>query len=199
MKKGKIIAFLGCDGSGKSSVLDGLKQKMDKTGRGYVSYHWRPFYLGGGKTVSAGVVNDPHSQVPHGRLKSIVKLAYLWADWWLGWTFSLSPYMRKGGVVFFDRWHSDLVADPKRYRYGGSRWLAGVWDRLLPKPDYLIFLDAEPDILLSRKQEVDKETLIKTRAAYHQVIDTRKEGHVVDASAPLDQVIKEVLHLTGLK
>jgi len=95
--------------------------------------------------------------------------------------------------------HSDLVADPKRYRYGGPRWLAAVWDRLLPKPDYLIFLDAEPDVLLSRKQEVDKETLIETRAAYHQVTDTRKEGYVVDASVPLEQVIMEVMHLTGLE
>jgi len=198
MKKGMIIAFLGCDGSGKSTVLEGVKEHLANQDVEYRSFHWRPFYIGGGKSVSSAVVNDPHSQPPHGRIKSIVKLMYLSVDWWLAWMFMLSPLKKKGCVVLFDRWHSDLVSDSRRYRYGGPRWIAKLWDRLLPDPDYLLFMDAEPDVLLSRKQEVGKEVLIQSRATYLKIVQSHKNGVVVDASQPIEVVINKVLRITGL-
>ena len=61
--------------------------------------------------------------------------------------------------MLFDRYHGDLLVDPRRYRYGGPMSLARLIVRFMPQPDLVFFLDATPEILLARKQEVSHAAL----------------------------------------
>jgi thymidylate kinase len=59
---------------------------------------------------------------------------------------------------------------------------------MMPQPDLVLFLDASPEILISRKQEVPFEQLVASRGAY---LKLKKQGFpitVVDASQSLSQV-----------
>lgn len=70
--------------------------------------------------------------------------------------------------------------------------LARLACRLMPQPDQVFFLDADPEILLARKQEVGREALERSRASYLQLIESHKRFKVIDASKPLEVVVDEV-------
>ena len=187
-----FIAFLGCDGSGKSAVIQGLSATLISEGAKVSLGHWRPraFCSSSGASNAA---ENPHGQSPHGFAASVLKLSWLWLNWWAAWLRGLWNQARSG-YVFFDRYHGDLLIDPKRYRYGGPMSLAQAVSCLMPQPDQIIFLDASPLVLLSRKQEVSLEALEHSRAAYLRLASTHPRFRIVDASRPLAEVIADVMN-----
>lgn len=187
-----FIAFLGCDGSGKSAVIEQVAARLESSGIPVTRGHWRPvaFSLENpGSAIQAA--DDPHGQTPRGTLTSILKLGWLWLNWWTGWWKWLGK-KSAAGVILFDRYHADLLVDPVRYRYGGPRFLARVASRWMPQPDQVFFLDAPPEVLLGRKQEVSREALEKSRASYRHLAGTHSRFKIIDASRPLDDVVDEV-------
>jgi thymidylate kinase len=84
------------------------------------------------------------------------------------------------------------LVDPKRYRYGGPMWIARMASHLMPQPDLVLFLDADPEVLLSRKQEVSADALAASRSSYLQLCASHPRFRIIDASQPLAQVIDEV-------
>jgi thymidylate kinase len=185
-----FIAFLGCDGSGKSAVLDRLTDRLQTEGWNVVRGHWRPVATPTLKTESTGA-EDPHGKPPRGPFASFLKLGWLWIKWWMGWLGSLR-HASRSGMLLFDRYHADLLVDPVRYRFGGPVWMAGVASRMMPQPDLVICLDTDPEVLLSRKQEVSRETLEKSRSAYLHLAAGNGRIRVVDASKPLPEVVDEI-------
>jgi thymidylate kinase len=69
-------------------------------------------------------------------------------------------------------------------------WLASQW---MPQSDLVMFLDAEPDVLFSRKQEVSREALERSRALYLALFETNNRYYVIDAGQPLEDVVESVL------
>jgi thymidylate kinase len=57
----------------------------------------------------------------------------------------------------------------------------------------VIFLDAEPEVLLARKQEVSREALEKSRERYLHLCRLNSRCEIVDASLPLEEVVSLVL------
>lgn len=188
-----FIALLGCDGSGKSAVIERVARNLSATGIPVTRGHWRPSAFGsaetGGRTEAA---DNPHGQTARGAFSSLLKLGWLWANWWAGWWRGLRTRNR-AGVILFDRYHGDLVVDPKRYRYGGPAVCARLASRWMPQPDLVVFLDAEPAVLLSRKQEVSQEALEQARTRYLAWACSNANCVVVDASRPLPDVVEDVL------
>lgn len=188
-----FISFLGCDGSGKSAVLAQVTDRLEAEGSTVVRGHWRPKAFAAESSENAlASADDPHGQTPRGVVSSVVKLAWLWLNWWLGWWRGLRN-ARRDGFVLFDRFHGDLLVDPRRYRYGGPMWAALLATRWMPQPDLVVFLDAEPDVLLSRKQEVSREALEDSRKRYLALCKKHAHFVVVDASRPLVDVVDDVL------
>jgi thymidylate kinase len=189
-----FLSFLGCDGSGKSAVIAGVSERLEAQDEAVTLGHWRPQALDGGNDAAAATADDPHGQLPRGMASSVLKLGWLWLNWWCGWWKFLRKASRDG-VVLFDRYHADLLVDPRRYRYGGPLWLARLASRLMPQPDVVVFLDAPPEVLLARKQEVSKEALAAAREKYLELCAGHPRFKVVDASQPLESVIEEVVKL----
>lgn len=185
-----FIAFLGCDGSGKSAVLDRVTELARASGLEVYRGHWRPRAIGAAAGQEADA-STPHDQVPRGQVSSVIKLGWLWANWWIGWNKHLRAQSKRG-LVLFDRYHADLLVDPRRYRYGGPTVLARLASKLMPQPDLVFFLDAPPEVLLSRKQEVSHEALARSRATYLKLAATHPRFRVIDASRSLDEVVDEV-------
>lgn len=186
-----FIAFLGCDGSGKSAVIAGVTEHLKNMGQNVSLGHWRP------KPFSAGSENpatadDPHGQAPRGTVSSMLKLGWLWLNWWVAWFRHLGKESRIG-YVLFDRYHGDLLVDPRRYRYGGPSSLARLATHLMPQPDLVIFLDAPPEVLLSRKQEVGIEALAAARTKYLDFCQPTPRALIIDASQPLVAVIANTI------
>jgi thymidylate kinase len=92
----------------------------------------------------------------------------------------------------FDRYYDDLLADSKRYRYGGPMWLARLVGRFIPKPDLFFFLDLPAEVAHARKPEVSLEEAKRLREHYLKLALSVPNVHVVDASRPLEEVVAEV-------
>ena len=190
-KPAKWAVILGSDGSGKSSVINSICDRLDGDGIETHKIHLRPLIRGNPEREPAPVT-DPHGKPPYGRLVSAVKLIYLIMVYRLGYFIRVLPLLQRGAVVIFDRYYHDMLVDPKRYRYGGPMWLARWVGKLIPKPDIWILLDAPPEVLQARKQEVPFKETARQREEYLKLVRGMDNGVVVDASRSLDEVIVDV-------
>ena len=186
------IAFMGPDGSGKSLVIDAVSRELAPSFRTIRYFHLRPRLIGR-RPTNHGPVTDPHGQPPRGSAASIAKVLDLWLDYTLGYIFRILPGLIRTELVLFDRCFYDLLVDSKRIRYGGPPWLLGAAARVAPEPDLVILLDAPPEVLRSRKQEVPMEEVVRQRTAYLELARTLRPAVVVNAGQPAELVIHDVI------
>lgn len=187
-----FIAILGCDGSGKSTVIKKLTEQLLDQNLSIRIGHWRP-RIGGTYAINAdkSAAEHPHAAAPRDPISSILKLCWLGLNWWVEWLRVLRRQANTGYLIF-DRFHTDLLVDPIRYRYGGSRRLAKVFSRLMPQPDLVIYLDAPPKVLLSRKREVTEEALNIARKSYLKLCAEHDNYHVLDTTESIDVVVSHI-------
>lgn len=188
---GLHVVFLGPDGSGKSTIIAEIEKSLAYGFRRTACAHLRPYLFGSRKGGTLPVTN-PHNKAPYRSLKSIIKLGYFWFDYSVGYLFKVRPKLVRSTLLLFDRYYYDLLVDPRRYRYGGPVWLARLVARLILRPDMVILLDAPPEVLQERKQEVLFEETARQREVYLRLVKSLPNGYIVDASAPLDEVVKSV-------
>jgi thymidylate kinase len=95
--------------------------------------------------------------------------------------------------VLSDRFYPDLLADPRRYRYGAGIGVAKWVFKLIPKPDRVIILHTAAETILKRKQEVAPAELERQLKAYHTISeDWGDRAVLVDCGQELDEVVERV-------
>jgi len=214
---GLMVAVLGVDGAGKSTVMARVEQDLAPAFWSTKLYHGRALDspLRWTKRVrqerrerdlikreleSAATANphavplsrDPHDKPSRGLVLSLVKLGLWWADYTiLGYVTDVYPQLRRSALVLFDRYYHDLLVDPTRHRYGGPMWLARSVGRAFPQPHLVILLDAPAEVLHARKQEVSLEETARQRKAYLDLVQKLPNGHVLDASRPVHEVVAD--------
>ena len=188
---GLFLVVLGPDGVGKSTLVGRLAESLPSAVfNRFRLFHWRPMLIAPQK--EAGLPStDPHSKRPRGPFGSMVALFGIFLDYWLGFLFILRPILTRVGLVIFDRYYQDLLIDPLRYRYGGPMWLAKLVSQFVPAPDLLLLVDAEDDVILSRKREVPPEELRRQRAGYHQFTLGAKRATLVKTDRGIEQTADE--------
>jgi thymidylate kinase len=186
---GLFVAVLGPDGAGKSTVIEGLRKEMAGAFRRTARFHLMPGLLQ--RPSNSGPVTDPHGKPPRSWLFSLLKLAYYWLDYTLGYWLRIRPLLVRSTLVLFDRYYDDLLVDPRRYRYEGPMWLARLAGRLIPRPNLFIFLDLPAELTHTRKPEVALDEVRKLRDHYLALARSLPNATVVDASRPLEEVIAE--------
>lgn len=165
---GLVVAILGVDGAGKTTVIDAILPALNAaTHNAVIVQHLRPTLLPplarlkGKKHVPAGPVLEPHGSTPSGRLGSLLRLAYLTLDYLIGyWLWTRPKIAKQPTVVLFDRYAYDMALDPRRFRVGLSGRVAGWFTALAPKPDLIVCLHGRPEVIVARKNEL---TLEETR------------------------------------
>jgi len=189
------IGILGADGSGKSTLIEGLAEKLKMSRVGFKGIHWIP-QLRRSAEISVEVVPDPHSNPPKSSFLSILQLGKIVLVWWIALLKDLLHLRAKKAMVLSDRFYPDLLADPKRYRYGASVNIARWAFKIIPKPDRVIVLLTDPEIILKRKQEVTPDELVRQLAAYRSIAEEWGETAViVDCGRDPEVVINEVFEI----
>ncbi len=213
------VALVGADGAGKTSVARRLEREgplaikylymgVNPEAGDHLLPTTRAVLLVKrilGKETRAGGPPDPSRRRPPSRrwaarassaVKAGLRTANLLGEEWyrqcLAWYYQLRGY-----TVLFDRhFHSDYYAHdiaPDSSRRGLSRRFHGfVLDRLYPKPDLVILLDAPARVLFERKQEGTVELIERRRQEYFLLRDRVPRFAIVNAEQPIDAVARDV-------
>ena len=192
-KKTPVIAFLGTDGVGKSTIIDELKNTFITAQIKGIFVHHRSR----GLPKPEKEIISHHELPPHSFILSTGKVLFrffkLLSEYYLGrW-----QKMRKEGILILqDRpYFYDMAIDPLRYRYGGPIKLVWVLAKSSPQADAYIILDAPIDVLIARKQEVSKEELIRQRLDYINLANLLPNSHIVSTNQSLQAVTNEVAQI----
>jgi thymidylate kinase len=183
---GLHVVILGPDGVGKSTLISRLMLPCFRESR---QFHFRPGTLG---KKSAAAVSQPHSQLPRSTVSSLAKILYYFADHWIGYLSKVFPAKVRRDLVIFDRSFADVMVDPRRYRLSGTSWLARGLNRLLPKPDLTIVLEAEAELVHARKPELEITELRRQREVLRQLAAATSRCAVISAADTPEQVARAV-------
>ena len=198
------IAFLGADGSGKSTIIEKIKPALNDAFHNAVYYeHMRPNKLPSiarlmGKVEFNGPVSNPHSSPSSGFLGSLMRWSYYMLDYTFGFYLKIWPKKAIRSCVWvFDRYYYDYLIDPKRGRIKLPRWILKVGQFIIPEPDLILCLGTDAASIHKRKpelamQEVERQVIeLKSFCNSHKRavwIDTGKDINI-SANDALDTII----------
>jgi len=166
---GFTIAFLGVDGSGKSTIINEIKKPLNEAVHNALYYkHMRPNLLPNiSELLKKNKKKDknyliPHGAKPSGFFGSLLRLTYYSFDYIVGYFVKIYPNMvKKSSIFIFDRYYYDFLIDPQRARISLPKKIICFFEKLIPKPNLVIVLIAEPDVIYNRKKELSLEEIKK--------------------------------------
>jgi thymidylate kinase len=204
-RKGIIMAFQGTDGSGKSTIIEGIPAVIGNSFSGDTIeyYHWRPGFIHPEKkfTSDGQLLSNvqPHTKKPQGKIKSIAKMAFYTLDYILGYYGRVYWQAAKGHLVIFDRYYYDFYMDKIRYRLSISDGWVRFFQIFIPKPDITFLLLGDAVQIHERKQELSIEEINKQtkRLIQYRKLFSNPTSVNVNHTIPevLNKVCSDILHL----
>lgn len=205
---GKVLAFCGLDGAGKTTILDEMNDmftKLLKSKKVFYGY-WRPYVIpeirelfgkknskdGIDKQAQKGVTVKEPEKRPKNKIVSMVKLSYYWLDFMLAEK-KYGTIHQRGGMVLFDRHYIDMVVHPLRFEMGISRRIILLLYKFIPKADFTFFLYCTPKEILERKEEFSEEEIAQMTKDYMEVGKKIKNFVPIHTNTTIAQEIDEIL------
>lgn len=201
MPSGIVIAILGVDGSGKSTVINAIKPVLDMaTHNATFVHHLRPGLLPplarlkGKRKVLSGPVLDPHGSIPSGTIGSLLRLVYLTIDYILGyWLRTRLQIAKQPAIVIFDRYAYDMGLDPRRFRINLPGWAVECFTRCVPTPDLILCLFADSKTIIARKQELSLEETRRQVEALRIFAEKQANTELISTEGSVEEVRERVL------
>jgi thymidylate kinase len=214
------VALVGSDGAGKSRVADELRRSFGHpikvvylgmnpdSGRfalpttrlsHAVKKRRVAARTGTGSSTPISLHAIEHRKDTRGSLWAAARLVNRIAEEAVKYLVSLS-YRAAGAIVIYDRHYLfDFTPSSDRPQRLTSRIHLWFLEHVYPKPDLFILLDAPPEILLKRKQEVPISYLVSRRDAFLRRGGGLPNFAIVNADRPFPEVYRDVAeHLERL-
>ncbi len=203
--KASILAVLGPDGAGKSTVIDLLQHElariMVKDTDDIRILHFRPNLFPNIKAMLGGKRYDatqeeftaPHRAQPAGRISSVLRLIYYWLDYLVGYWLRIRTGCLAGKIYIFDRYFYDFIVDPYRSRIKLPDWLRLLFLQITPEPDIVFILCCDPDTIYARKQELTPMEITRQSREYLKLARRSKRLVTLDAANPPEQLCNDAL------
>ena len=182
--KNKIITFSGVDGAGKTTILREFTKILEvKYKRQVKELRHRPSILPilsaikHGKTLASEKTLEvlPRSGINKSKTSSLIRFTYYLIDYVLGQWFVYFKYTRKNILVIYDRYYFDFIVDARRTNIDLNSKFIKWFYRFVFKPDINVFLYASPEVILSRKQEMDRDSIEKLTKDYKILFEGYKQ------------------------
>lgn len=178
--KGFTITFSGVDGAGKSTIITNITHQIEKQlRRPVIVLRHRPSILpilsvwtkGKAKAHQDVISNLPRQGNNANVLSSFARFSYYYVDYLVGQFIIYCKYILRGYVVVYDRYYFDFINDSKRSNIQLPKWFSKIGYTFLLKPKFNFFLFADAETILSRKKELNKETIENLNKEYQLLFE----------------------------
>ena len=198
---GFAIAFLGADGSGKSTIIERIKPALNDAFHNAVYYeHMRPNKLPsiarlmGNKEEFNEPVSNPHGSSSSGFFGSLLRWSYYMLDYTFGFYLKIWPKKAiRSCVWIFDRYYYDYLIDPKRGRIKLPRWILKVGQFIVPQPDLILCLGADAASIHKRKPELTLKEVERQVLELRTFCDSHKNAVWIDTGKSIDESANDTL------
>ncbi len=198
---GVVIAILGVDGAGKSTVINAILPALNAaTHNAVVVQHLRPTLLPplarlkGKKHLPTGPVLEPHGSTPSGTVFSLLRLIYLTCDYLAGyWLWTRPKIAKQPTVVIFDRYAYDMVLDQRRFRIRLPQRVVEWFVAMAPKPDLIFCLYGNPEIIVARKGELPLEETRRQVNALREFARRESRAVLISTDTSIEETRDQVL------
>lgn len=201
---GFSVGFTGPDGSGKTTVIDQILERLAPVFRtAHKYYHFRPALFGnlGEVAHSAGLKKEvdrdyskPHRGGKTGALSSFARLLYYSLDYIVGYFVKVKSVTRITRVVIFDRYYTDIICDSRRSRiYLNYKFLYWFGKLFIPTLNYNILLTARSETILARKRELDEEGIRRINERIDYLADKKGYKKILNEQTP-EVAVAEILN-----
>lgn len=199
-KPGFSVAVLGTDGSGKSTIINGIIPVLGKALHNSVCYeHMRPNLLPSiarlfGRPEKEGPVTDPHGSKTSGFFGSFLRLSYYSLDYILGYWLKVYPALVKRPTLYiFDRYFQDYYIDPRRGRISLPKWLIKLYEIFIPTPDIILCLGTDAEVMYARKPEVPLEEVERQVKELQAFCKSNKRTVWIDTGCSIGDSVDKAL------
>ena len=189
-KPGYVIAILGTDGSGKSTIINNITPILNGGFHNGIIYnHLRPNFIPDlgivlgkkEKTEEIKVVSNPHAEKQSGFLGSIIRWGYYMIDYTFGYFKKVFPViLTKSKIFIFDRYYYDYYIDPKRAKINLPIWILKIGEVFVPKPDLILCLGGNPQKIYERKPETSLEEVTRQTNELRKFCNSHKKTVWID-------------------
>ena len=191
---GFTIAFLGADGSGKSTIIENIKPPLlDGFHKAVYYEHMRPnkypsiAKLLGNQVDFNEPITNPHGSKTSGFFGSLLRFLYYTLDYTFGFYLKVWPKKATRSCVWiFDRYYYDYLMDPKRARIKLPRWILKLGQFLIPEPDLILCLGTEAKAIHERKPELTLQEVERQVAALKQFSQSHKRAIWIDTGKDIE-------------
>lgn len=200
---GFTIAFLGTDGSGKSTIIDAITPILNEGFHNGIRYeHMRPNYLSSLAEVTGKkkkdkprtVCEDPHGSKPSGYVGSLVRVSYYMIDY--TWGYFRKIFMDKSvrsHVWFFDRYFYDYINDPLRARINLPHWLLSFFGWFIPSPNLVLCFGTDAEKIHVRKPELPLEEVERQVSQLRIFAQKNKKAVWIDTGCSIEESQKAAM------
>ena len=197
-----VIAFIGPDGSGKTSSINRLFTTLIDEGR---RVHIKNMHLAEEsvlpiRKVAVKTYQGLKNKEVSFKTKTIYFFGFFiyWLDSVLKYYLNVRPSSARS-IVITDRWASDVYLMKHV-----PMFIRKIGLRLCPKPDLLVYLYNTPDVLMSRRKEHTLEDFRRQIACYSDVFESfvkRTESLMIVTEQESDRqgLIEEVMRFIYAK
>ncbi len=203
----KSVAIIAPDGAGKTTFLDALYEKINyyyrnnPEDRRFDIYHFRPNILPnlGEIGEKIGIMEqdkdftNPHRSKAANPFSSLIRILYYWLDYVIGWSICVRKDVQFDRYSVFDRYSYDLIVDPGRSKLNLPMLLRKIFVMLMHHPKIVFYLDAQPETIFKRKQELTLEEIRRQTDIYRNLAGTHSRFVVLDANESVDSIVNNAL------
>lgn len=189
-----MVALIGADGCGKSSVLTCLANNFKHASIRdvYILNDIHNLTFMNTKSEPGKPIRN-YAKPPHSSIYSIAKLCLMACLWLIKFNFELAPMKRSNVLILCDHFYFlGMALDPLKYRYGAKPFLLKFMLGIIPKPDIFILLDAPLDVVYGRRQEATRDEVHQLMQRHREYISMTPRGYVVNAAEPVEQVAANI-------
>jgi thymidylate kinase len=199
---GFTIAVLGTDGAGKTTIIDAIRKPLNETVHNELHYeHMRPNLIPNiaqlfGKKKQNGPIKNPHFAKPSGKIGSLLRLLYYSYDYIVGYWLKVYPVtVKKSSIWIFDRYYSDYLIDQKRARINLPLWIVRGVGLVIPKPDLILCLGADAELIHNRKPELTLEEVTRQVSKLKVFCESTNKATWIDTGNSLDESVNETMEI----